>query len=118
MPPVAQRAAARIHRIVSVAGGSVLIMTTGIQEVVYRRPSALADDGLELETAGRHASYFTGFLTAARPAAMCLAVLADVAAADFRQDEIGTPGLRDPVVTCGGDRMRFEALSGCCGVGA
>ncbi len=96
----------------------MLIMTTGIQEVVYRRPSALADDGLELETAGRHASYFTGFLTAARPAAMCLAVLADVAAADFRQDEIGTPGLRDPVVTCGGDRLRFEALSGCCGVGA
>jgi len=91
-------------------------MTTGIQEVVYRRPSALAGDGLALETAGRHASYFTGFLTAARPTAMCLSVLADVAAADFRQEQIGTRGLRDPVVTCGGERLRFESLSGCCGV--
>jgi len=99
-----------------VVAGNVPLMTTGIQEVVYRRPSALAGDGLTLETAGRHASYFTGFLTAARPAAMCLAILADVAAADFRQDKIGTRGLRDPVVTCGGQRLRFEALSGCCGV--
>lgn len=91
-------------------------MTTGIQEVVYQRPSTLAGDGLTLETAGCHTSYFTGFLAAARPVAMCLATLADVAAADFRQDRIGTRGLRDPVVTCGGERLRFEALSGCCGV--
>ena len=98
------------------AAGSVRTMTTGIQEVVYRRPSALAGDGLALETAGQHTSYFTGFLTAARPAAMCLAALADVAAADFRQELLGTRGLRDPVVTCGGERLRFEALSGCCGV--
>ncbi|GAA3388580.1 SWIM zinc finger family protein [Cryptosporangium minutisporangium] len=91
-------------------------MTPGIQEVVYRRPSALADDGLTLETAGLHASYFTGFLTAARPAAMCLATLADVAAADFRRDQFGSRGLRDPVVTCGGERLRFESLSGCCGL--
>ncbi|EXG82432.1 SWIM zinc finger family protein [Cryptosporangium arvum] len=91
-------------------------MTAGIQEVVYRRPSALAGDGLVLETAGRHASYFTGFLTAARPAAMGLATLADVAAADFRRDQIGTRGLRDPVVTCAQERLRFETLSGCCGL--
>jgi len=26
------------------------------------------------------------------------------------------PALRDPVVTCGGDRLRFESFSGCCGV--
>src|SRR5690349_1772166 len=91
-------------------------MTTGIQEIVYRRPSALAGDGLALETASRPATYFTGFLTAARPAAMCLAALADVAAADFRQERFGTRVWRDPVVTCGGEQLRFESLSGCCGV--
>ncbi|MFI5495783.1 hypothetical protein [Actinoplanes sp. NPDC051859] len=91
-------------------------MTTWIQEVAYQRASALVDGDLFLETAGQHESSFTGFLTAARPAAVCLAALADVAAADFRRDQIGVRGLRDPVVTCGGDRMRFESLSACCGV--
>ncbi|MEU4428521.1 SWIM zinc finger family protein [Actinoplanes sp. NPDC024001] len=91
-------------------------MLAEMQTVTYRRPSVLASDLLALETAGAHPRFFTGFLTAARPAAMCLTVLADIAAADFRQDGLGQRGLRDPVVTCGGDGLRFEALSGCCGV--
>ncbi|BCY08866.1 SWIM zinc finger family protein [Actinoplanes sp. L3-i22] len=82
--------------------------------VAYRRPSELVGSLLSLQTAGLHPRFFTGFLTAARPAAVCLTVLADVAAADFRPEYTGY--LRDPVVTCGGDRLRFEVLSGCCGV--
>lgn len=85
------------------------------QLLIYRRPSELAASLLSLETAGSHPRFFSGFLLAARPAAICLTVLADVAAADFRPER-SSALLRDPVVTCGGDRLRFEALSACCGV--
>jgi hypothetical protein len=84
------------------------------QVLTYRRPSELAASLLSLQTAGAHPRFFSGFLLAARPAALCLTVLADVAAADFRPERSGTLS-RDPVVTCGGDRLRFEALSACCG---
>ena len=84
------------------------------QAVTYRRPSGLVESRLSLETAGAHPHFFTGFLMAARPAAVGLTVLADVAAADFRPERTGRV-MRDPVVTCGGRRLRFEALSGCCG---
>jgi hypothetical protein len=91
-------------------------MPVQVQNVVYRRPSELSPDALSLQTAGLHPRFFTGFLTAARAVAVGLTVLADVAAADFRQDQVSLRGTRDPVVTCGGDLLRFEALSGCCGV--
>lgn len=89
-------------------------VATESQTVSYVAPSALADGLLSLQTAGLRPRFFTGFLAAARPAAACLTVLADVAAADFRLER-GGPLLRDPVVTCGGAVLRFEALSGCCG---
>jgi hypothetical protein len=103
-------------RILSVYVGTVPGMSSVSQSVVYRRASALGSDLLVLQTAGVHPRFFTGFLVAARPTAVCLTVLADIAAADFRQDQVGVRGMRDPVVTCGGERLRFEALSGCCGV--
>jgi hypothetical protein len=43
-------------------------------------------------------------------------VLADVAAADFRRSAGSGDLGHDPVVTAGGQQLRFEALSQCCGV--
>jgi hypothetical protein len=102
-------------------------MTTGTQSYRYPAASALHDRRLTLQTSGgrtergRLASprFFTGFLTAGEPAAVGLLTLADVARTDFRR--AGQPldgsfgGYRDPIVTCGGDRLRFESFSACCG---
>lgn len=92
----------------------------------YLRPSALrgsaAGRALALETSGgatpageaANPRLFSGFLTAPAAAAAALLVVADVAAARYYR-----PGGRawlDPVVTAGGDRLRFESFSGCCGV--
>jgi hypothetical protein len=40
--------------------------------------------------------------------------VANVARARYYQPQAAA--WRDPVVTCGGDRLRFESFSGCCGV--
>ncbi|ANS70766.1 hypothetical protein SLINC_8542 [Streptomyces lincolnensis] len=92
----------------------------------YLRPSALrgsaAGRALALETSGgvtpagevANPRLFSGFLTTPAAAATALLVVADVAAARYYR-----PGGRawlDPVVTAGGDRLRFESFSGCCGV--
>jgi hypothetical protein len=93
----------------------------------YRAPSELDAGRLLLQTSGgrtdrgpaTHPRFFTGFLTRAQQAATGLLVLADLARTDFRR--VGQPldgtlrGFRDPIVTSGGDRLRFEAFSGCCG---
>ncbi|MEE6258737.1 SWIM zinc finger family protein [Plantactinospora sonchi] len=93
----------------------------------YRGASALLDHRLVLQTAGgrtvqgpaAHPRFFTGFAVDPRPTAAGLVVLADLARTDFRrsrQSLDGTwRGYRDPVVTGDGERLRFEALSGCCG---
>jgi hypothetical protein len=67
-------------------------------------------------TAGPAANprFFTGFLAGAEQAAAGLLAVADVAQARYWQPQVAA--LRDPVVTCNGDRLRFESFSGCCGV--
>jgi SWIM zinc finger len=100
----------------SYGGGTVRGMMAQTQSVVYQRASVLRPEMLSLQTAGVHPQFFTGFLTAARVVAVGLTVLADVAGADFRLDQLNLRGMRDPVVTCGGGLLRFEALSACCGV--
>lgn len=98
-----------------------------IHRYSYRAPSELDAGRLLLQTSGGHTErglvanprFFTGFLTAAQQAATGLLVLADLARTDFRR--VGQPldgtlrGYRDPIVTSGGRRLRFEAFSACCG---
>ncbi|MGV9779233.1 SWIM zinc finger family protein [Streptosporangium sp. NPDC003464] len=52
--------------------------------------------------------------TQAAPAAAGLLAVADVALARYHRPQPGFT--RDPVVTCGGDRLRFESFSACGGV--
>jgi hypothetical protein len=61
-----------------------------------------------------HPRFFTGFLASAEAAATGLLAVANVARARYYQPGAFTS--LDPVVTCNGDRLRFEAFSGCCGV--
>ena len=101
-------------------------MTRSVQALAYSRPSALESSGagrlLGLETAGgltptgaeAHPRFFSGFLTSPQIAARGLLAVADVAAARYHQRM--RPGSLDPVVTGNGDRLRFEAFSGCGGV--
>jgi hypothetical protein len=100
----------------------------------YLRSSALdlPHGHLGLETSGGMAlagpaanpRFFTGFLASPEVAASALAAVARVARARYYEpsrsrgpvlEPSGPPHL-DPVVTCGGDRLRFESFSGCCGV--
>jgi hypothetical protein len=91
--------------------------------LTYRQPSVLDGDRLGLETAGgtalagpvRNPRFFTGFLTDAVPAAGGLQAVARVARSRY-PELTGRPAYRDPVVTCNGDRLRFESLSRCCGL--
>ncbi|KAB2345257.1 SWIM zinc finger family protein [Actinomadura rudentiformis] len=92
------------------------------QAYAYTRPSALAGDTLGLSTSGgttatgpdAHPHFFSGLLTQAAPAAAALIGLADVAQARYFQPQL--TAMRDPVVTCNGDRLRMESFSACCGV--
>lgn len=102
-------------------------MTADTQTYAYRGASTLASGQLLLQTSGGHTEqgvvanprFFTGFLTAGDRAAAGLMLLADVARTDFRRSvaswDAFRGGLRDPVVTAGGDRLRFESFSSCCG---
>lgn len=93
----------------------------------YRGASALLDHRLVLQTAGgrttrgpaAHPRFFTGFAVDPRATAAGLVVLADLARTDFRRSRQSLDGTwrsyRDPVVTGDGERLRFEAFSGCCG---
>jgi hypothetical protein len=72
---------------------------------------------LGLQTSGGRAPnprFFTGFLGDSQQAAMALLAIAKVAGTRYFQPT--AERLRDPVVTCSGDRLRFESFSGCCGV--
>ncbi|MFE2236790.1 SWIM zinc finger family protein [Streptomyces sp. NPDC059442] len=101
-------------------------MTRSVQALAYSRPSALGSSGagrlLGLETSGgltptgaeARPRFFSGFLTSPQIAARGLLAVADVAAARYHQRM--RPGSLDPVVTGNGDRLRFEAFSGCGGV--
>jgi hypothetical protein len=96
---------------------------TGLEQCYrYLRPSELRGDVLGLQTSGgrtlRRPSpnpvFFTGFVAGAAVAAAGLCSVAKVAATRYFQP--GQNAYRDPVVTCSGDRLRFEAFSGCGGV--
>ena len=104
--------------------------TASAQTYSYARASALTDAGvLDLQTSGgtaralggaaadeavRHPRFFAGLLGEAEPAAAAILGLANVAAAHYYRR---VPSyLRDPVVTCDAQRLRFESFSACCGV--
>ena len=74
--------------------------------------------GFALQTSGgpdAHPRFFDGSVTA--PAATAAGLLAITAVALTRYDRTVTVGsCLDPVVTAGGDRLRFESFSGCTGV--
>ena len=98
-------------------------MTTSAQMYGYVRASSLGANGLlDLQTSGgvttagpaAHPRFFSGFLGEAEPAAAALLAVANVAQARYWRPNLAA--LRDPVVTCNGDRLRFESFSGCCGV--
>ena len=98
-------------------------MTSTAQIYGYVRASSLSPGGLlDLQTSGgtgtagpaAHPRFFSGFLGEAEPAAAALLGVANVAQARYWRPNLAA--LRDPVVTCNGDRLRFESFSGCCGV--
>jgi hypothetical protein len=98
-------------------------MTTSAQMYGYVRASSLGANGLlDLQTSGgvttagpaAHPRFFSGFLGEAEPAAAALLAVANIAQARYWRPNLAA--LRDPVVTCNGDRLRFESFSGCCGV--
>ncbi|MGC5334543.1 SWIM zinc finger family protein [Micromonospora sp. DT62] len=83
----------------------------------YLGSSALARDGLDLQTSGGpapHPRFFTGFLTTPQAAAAGLLAVAEVARTRYHRPV--SPASLDPVVTGSRDRLRFESFSGCCGV--
>jgi hypothetical protein len=79
-----------------------------------RRVGLETSGGVTAGGAAANPRFFTGFLAGAERAAAGLLAVADVAQARYYQPQMA--GLRDPVVTCNGDRLRFESFSGCCGV--
>ncbi|MET8048008.1 SWIM zinc finger family protein [Streptosporangium sp. NPDC005286] len=97
-------------------------MTSATQAYSYAAPSSLVDGRLGLSTSGGRAlsgpalapRFFSGVVTQAAPAAAALLGIADVALTRYHQPRPGWT--RDPVVTCGGDRLRFESFSACGGV--
>lgn len=98
-------------------------MADALQTYSYARSSALGDGLLGLSTSGgmtpkgltAHPHFFSGVLTSPAPAAAGLLAVADVARARY-YDARPTGIVRDPVVTCNGDRLRMESFSACCGV--
>lgn len=109
-------------RILSVVISTVPRMTSATQAYSYAAPSTLVDGRLGLSTSGGTAlsgpalapRFFSGVVTQAAPAAAALLGVADVALTRYHQPRPGWT--RDPVVTCGGDRLRFESFSACGGV--
>lgn len=100
----------------------VRIMTQAVQAYSYAGPSVLADGRLGLSASGgtalsgpqTHPRFFSGLHTHAAPAAAGLPAVTDVALTRCHRPRPGWP--RDPVVTCDGDRLRFESFSARLGV--
>src|SRR6266568_361228 len=88
----------------------------------YLRPSDIDGRLLGLQTSGGTALrwpaanplFFAGFVAPAGVAAAGLCSVAKVAATRYLRPVPAAS--RDPVVTCSGDRLRFESFSGCGGV--
>ncbi|HEV8650113.1 MAG TPA: SWIM zinc finger family protein [Actinomycetes bacterium] len=81
---------------------------------VSRRVGLQTSGGATMAGPAANPRFFTGFLAGAEQAAAGLLAVADVAQSRYHQPQVAA--LRDPVVTCSGDRLRFESFSGCCGV--
>jgi DprA winged helix domain/SWIM zinc finger len=79
-----------------------------------RRARLQTSGGVTVAGPAANPRFFTGFVAGAEQAAAGLLAVATVAQARYYQPQ--RVGLRDPVVTCNGDRLRFESFSGCCGV--
>ncbi|MEU0567388.1 SWIM zinc finger family protein [Nonomuraea sp. NPDC005983] len=100
-------------------------MADAVVAYSYARSSGLdlAAGQLGLSTSGgmtrqglvAHPHFFSGLLTRPACAASGLLGVADVARARY-YDARPTGIVRDPVVTCNGDRLRFESFSACGGV--
>lgn len=103
-------------------------MSSTTQAYAYVHASAVretpAGRSLALETSGgatpdgeaANPRFFDGFLTAPAAAATALLAVADVAASRYYRPR--PSAFLDPVVTAGGDRLRLESFSACCGVHA
>ena len=94
---------ATASRLIDRPGGHVLDLATGLG----RTPTGLVD----------HPNFFDGFLARPDVAAAALLTIADVAASRYADlGQAARLASLDPVVTAGGDRLRFEAFSACNGV--
>ncbi|MFC4534622.1 SWIM zinc finger family protein [Sphaerisporangium dianthi] len=99
-------------------------MTSATQAYTYAAPSSLVDGRLGLATSGGRAlsgrpwrpRFFRGEVTQAAPVAAALLGVADVVLARDHQSQARPGWVRDLVVTCNGDRLRFESFSACGGV--
>lgn len=97
-------------------------MTATQQLFRYLQPSTLDDGLLGLSTCGgtttkgvtANPDFFTGFCEHPEVAAKGLLATGAVARARYFQPQLAS--LRDPVVTCDGDGLRFESFSACGGV--
>lgn len=104
----------------------MLRVVAALHTYSYLRPSSLSPaEGLGLETSGgtavrgpsglvAHPRFFSGFLK--HPAAVAGGLLAVAEVARTRYFQPAETGYRDPVVTCDGERLRFESFSACGGV--
>jgi DprA winged helix domain/SWIM zinc finger len=93
---------------------SYAYLRPSVADSATRRVGLQTSGGVTVAGPAAHPRFFTGFLPQAEPAAAGLLAVANVAQARYFQPQL--TALRDPVVTCNGDRLRFEAFSGCCGV--
>jgi hypothetical protein len=88
----------------------------------YAAPSAVSSAGIFLAASSASAStapFFSGYLAAPRRGADLALTIAQVVRTRF----YSPPGMvqrliqqADPVITCGGEMLRFEGFSACCGV--
>jgi hypothetical protein len=94
---------ASASQLVEQPGGHLLDLATALG----RTPTGLVD----------HPDFFDGFLAHPDVAAAALLTVADVAASRYADlGEAARLASLDPVVTAGGDRLRFESFSACNGV--
>ncbi|WP_340537109.1 SWIM zinc finger family protein [Nocardioides sp. GXZ039] len=99
---------------VGYSGASVLRPVDGGQELSLATALGATPTGLV-----ERPFFFQGFLARPDVAAAGLLAVADVAATKYVDlGELQRTANLDPVVTAGGDRLRFESFSGCNGVHA
>jgi hypothetical protein len=99
-------------------------LRSSVLDVPHRHLGLETSGGTALAGPAANPTFFTGFLASPEVAASALAAVARVARARYYEPsrsralhvEWSGPPPLDPVVTCNGDRLRFESFSGCCGV--